>query len=71
MLAAETRVVPVEVLRRSSVLDIILQVDLEDFAKRLEVGFEGNRGVNNELQSFGSNLWKNGSAISPKGREYR
>lgn len=52
-------------------MDIILQADLGDFAKSLEVGVEENSGVNSECQSFGSNDWKNRVAVSPKGRDYR
>lgn len=44
-----------------------LQVELENLAESLEVGFKGNR----EFQAFGSSHRKNGAAVSPKGRARR
>lgn len=68
---AGTRGVAVEAVRSSSVMDIILQAELEDFAQSLEVGVEENSSVNSECQSFGSKDWKNRVAVSPERRDYR
>lgn len=67
MLAAKTRGVPSRHTGTWFDDGSILQVEPEDFAERLEVRFVGNRGINNELQAFGSSHWKTGVADAQKG----